>query len=102
MLLVVAAVGYFGVNTGQHYLRYYKFRDRMQNEVRLSAHKPDSAIISRLRAAADSLGLPPAAHRVHIRRANNILFIYADYYEQVEFPGFVREIHFAPQAMGPF
>jgi hypothetical protein len=39
---------------------------------------------------------------VSVRRANNILFIRADYYETVEFPGFVKEIHFSPSAMGPF
>jgi hypothetical protein len=101
-ILVVASIGYFGINTGKHYWRYLQFRDRMHTEVRFSAHKPDSLIIGRLRLAADSLGLPESARNVTVRRANRIIFINADYYEYVEFPGFVKEIHFAPSAMGPF
>jgi len=102
MFVVVAAIIYFGVNIGKHYWRYVEYRDRMQTEVRYGAHKPDSAIVARLRASADSLGLPQGAQNVIIRRANNILFIQADYYIHIEFPGFVKEMHFAPQAMGPF
>jgi hypothetical protein len=102
MIIVVGSVFYFGINIGKHYWRYVEYRDRMQTEVRYGAHKPDSMIVARLRASADSLGLPEAAKRVIIRRANNILFIQADYYEHIEFPGFVKEMHFAPQAMGPF
>jgi hypothetical protein len=102
MIIVVGSVVYFGVNIGKHYWRYVEFRDRMHTEVRYGAHKPDSLIIARLRASADSLGLPAGARQVIVRRANNILFIQADYYEHIEFPGFVKEIHFAPQAMGPF
>jgi hypothetical protein len=101
-IIVLGSVIYFGVNIGKHYWRYVGFRDRMQTEVRYGARKPDSLIVARLRAAADSLGLPEGAKHIIVRRANNILFIQADYYEQVEFPGFVKEIHFAPQAMGPF
>jgi hypothetical protein len=101
-LIIVGSICYFGVNTGQHYWRYVEYRDRMQTEVRYGAHKPDSLIIQRLKAAADSLGLPESAQNVTVRRANNILFIHADYYEHVEFPGFIKEIHFTPSAMGPF
>jgi hypothetical protein len=101
-LMIVAAILYFGVNIGTHYWRYVEYRDRMQTEVRYGSHKPDSLIVARLRAVADSLGLPDAAKNVSVRRANKVLFINADYYEHVEFPGFVKEIHFAPSAMGPF
>jgi hypothetical protein len=101
-VLLLGSIGYFGVNTGKHYWRFIEFRDRMQTEVRYGSHKPDSLIIQRLRMSADSLGLPESARNVTVRRANNIIFINADYYEHVEFPGFVKEIHFAPSAMGPF
>lgn len=102
MFVVVGAICYFGVNIGIHYWRYVEFRDRMQTEVRYGSHKADSLIVQRLRSVVDSLGLPQSAKNVLVRRANNILFISADYYEHIEFPGFVREMHFAPQAMGPF
>ena len=101
-IVILGSIGYFGVNSGKHYWRYVEFRDRMHTEARYNARKPDSVIIARLKSAADSLGLPESAKNIIVRRANNILFISADYYEYVEFPGFVKEMHFAPSAMGPF
>jgi hypothetical protein len=53
-------------------------------------------IVAHLRAKADSLGLPEAAQRIHIRRTQSkTIFIWSDYIETVEFPGFVRDIEFA-------
>ena len=54
-----------------------------------------------LRASADSLGLPESAGKVSIRRTERSITIESEYYETVELPMFVREIHFAPRAEGP-
>lgn len=103
VLLLLAAAGYFGVNIGRVYLRYFEFQDAMAQEARFAAHQTDEAILLRLRAAADSLGLPDAAQRVHIRRTrNSTIFIWADYIETVEFPGFVRDIEFSPHVERAF
>jgi hypothetical protein len=102
MIVIVAAIGYFGANVGRPYLRYYRFKDAMQVEARFAAQRTDAVIRRRLRALADSLRLPEGARNITVRRANSIIFIYTEYYEQVEFPGFVKEVYFSPQAQGPF
>jgi len=102
MMLVVSAAVYFGVNLGGVLWNYYQFEDRMKQEVRFAASRSDAVIKRRLSAFADSIGLPEAARRVHVKRGQKIISIWAEYYDNLEFPGFVKEIHFNPQAAGPF
>ncbi len=101
-LLVLAAVVYFGVNVAEAYWRFYQFRDDMQVEVSFAAHNTNDVILTRLRAAADSLGLPESAGHVVIRRVRNSIAIESFYDEPVELPGHVRELHFHPRAEGQF
>ena len=101
-LLVVAAIIYFGVNIGEVYWHYYQYKDEMEQQVRFAAHNTNDKIARRLGALADSLGLPEPASRVLVRRTGNQIAISADYYEHVEFPLYVREIHFNPHASGSF
>lgn len=100
-LLIVAAVGYFGVNVGEVYWRFYQYRDDMVQEVRFAAHNQNDAIANRLAAEADSLGLPDPAGHVLIRRSSSAISIESYYDEPVELPGHVRELHFHPRAEGP-
>jgi hypothetical protein len=103
VLLLAAAGGYFAFNIGRVYLRYYEFQDAMAQQARFAAHTTDDSIVQRLRAAADSLGLPEGARRVHVRRTrNSVIFIWADYTEVVELPGFVRDIDFSPHVERAF
>ncbi len=95
--LLLVTVAYFGVNVGQVYLRYYRFRDAMEQEARFSHTHDDAAIRLRLTALADSMGLPETASRILIRRSANSVIITTDYTERVEMPLLVREIHFAPR-----
>ena len=101
-VLVLAALVYFGVNVGEAYWRFYQFRDDMQVEARFAGHNANDAILTRLRAAADSLGLPEAAGHVTIRRVHGVISIESFYDEPVELPGHVRELHFHPRAEGTF
>ena len=102
MLLVVVAVGYFGFNLGEVYLRYYRFHDSMEQNARFAAHFDDAAIRNNLKLAADTLNLPPEAHSVQVYRRNRHITISADYYERVEMPLYVREIHFQPRVESSF
>jgi hypothetical protein len=101
MLLVVAVV-YFGVTLGEVLWNYYQFEDAMKQEVRFSSTRTDAVIKRRLAAFADSLGLPEAARNIHVKRSNKVILIWAEYYHNIELPGFVKEIRFSPQATGPF
>ena len=101
-LLLVVAIGYFAVNIGEVYFRYYQFRDSMQQAAQFASRLSDDDIRTRLRLAADSLGLPEAAQKVQIRRREHSIVVSNDYYEHVELPGYVREIHFQPRAESSF
>jgi hypothetical protein len=102
MTLVVAAVCYFGVGVGEVFWNYYQYLDRMKTEVRFAAHRTDAVIKRRVADFADSLGLPESARNVTVRRGDHTFYIFADYYEHVELPWYVREIHLNPSATGTF
>jgi hypothetical protein len=101
-ILVLATIGYFGLSVGEVYWRSYQYQDDMTQQLRFSSHNSDAQIARHLAAVADSLGLPPSAGRVFVRRNNRAISIESDYYERVEFPGYVRDIHFHPQAAGRY
>ncbi len=101
-LLLVAVVGYFGVNVGDVFWNYWQYQDRMQQEARFAAHRSDAVIRRRVALFADSLNLPDGAKNVRIRRGDHALYIWAEYYEHIELPGFVREFRFMPHATGTF
>lgn len=99
-LLIVSVIAYFGVNVGEVYFRFYQFQDAMRQEVRFAAHNTDAQILRRLRIQADSLGLPEAAGVVTLQRAGRHIELESDYYENIELPGMVREVHFNPHSEG--
>lgn len=102
MALVAAALVYFLFNVGQVFWNYYQYLDRMKNEVRFAAHRSDAVIKRRIELYADSLGLPEGAHHVHVKRGGQFITVWADYYDHIELPLYVHEIHFTPQASGNF
>lgn len=101
-LLIVAAIGYFGVNVGEVYFRFYQYQDAMRQEVRFAAHNNDASIVRHLQVQADSLGLPEAAGVVTLQRDGRHIAMESEYYEHIELPLMVREVHFNPHAEGIF
>ncbi len=101
-LMVMAAGVYFAVNVGEVFWNYYVFQDRMRTMAAYASMRSDGAIRNRLVALADSLDLPESAYNVHVRRVPHAIFIWADYSQHIELPGFVYELHFNPQATGTF
>jgi hypothetical protein len=99
-VLIAVAVAYFGINVGEVYLRYYRYRDAMHQEARFAKQNTDEVIRRRLRSLADSLGLPDDAGRISVQRSGNHITISAQYDEVVELPLFVRTLHFAPSYTG--
>ena len=101
-MLVLAVIVYFGVNVAEAYLTFYQFQDAIHQEVRFAQHNSDAAILRHLQAQADSLGLPEAAGDVTLQRDGRHIEIESEYYQHIELPGFVREVHFNPHAEGIF
>jgi hypothetical protein len=102
ILLILSAAGYFAVNVGEVYFRFFQFQDAMRQEVRFASHNNDQVILRHLRAQADSLGLPEAAGEVTLQRSARHIEIESEYYEHIELPLFVREVRFNPHAEGIF
>lgn len=101
-LLLIVTVVYFGLNVGEVYFRYLKFKDAMAQEVRFRGDLSDESIIARLRNVADSLGLPEEAGNITLTRDKRVLHLKSRYYEIIELPGFQREILFEPRADGVY
>jgi hypothetical protein len=101
LLMLLAAVTYFGFEMGEPYWRYYRYLDTMQQAARFAETLSDQEIILKLHAKADSLGLPQAAYRIRFNRTNRAITISADYYEIVRLPRYTREIHFQPRVEAP-
>ena len=95
-VLIVAAVVYFGVNVGEPYFRYYRFRDAMEQEARFAERKTDAQIVATLRVKADSLALPAQAFKINVRRTPSRITIWTDYAETIDFPFVTRDITFRP------
>ena len=101
-LLVVAAAVYFCIGVGEHYWRFYEYQDGMRQEVKFAAHNSDAVILRHLGAQVDSLGLPESAAEVVIQRDGRHIAMESDYYQHIELPLVVRELHFNPHAAGLF
>jgi hypothetical protein len=101
-LLLISAAGYFAVNIGEVYFRFYQYKDAMRQEIRFASHNSDAVILRRLRAQADSLGLPEAAGEVTLQRDGRHIEMESEYYVHIELPMMVREIRFNPHAEGIF
>lgn len=101
-LVVIGFIAYFGIHIGTKYWNFYQFQDRMRQEARFAQHRSDILIQRRLREFADSLKLPEGAQKVTVRRRQGTIHIWAEYYEVIEFPGFVREVHFHPEVVSTF
>lgn len=100
--LLLAGTAYFGYQVGVVYLRYYQFRDAIEQEARFAGRTTDTQIIDHLRAKADSLDLPAEAQKITVRRRLGTIRISTRYSETVEFPFFVRVIQFNPAVQRTF
>lgn len=104
-LLLLAATFYVGITLGRPWFRYQQFRDEMQSAARFGSTLSDSAILVRLRAVADTIGLPKAAKRLTIIRLEQPtgVTISAKWDETVKIVLYgEKTFHFAPKVVeGP-
>jgi hypothetical protein len=101
-LLLVSAVLYFGVHAFEVYYTYLQFKDAMQQEVRFRSYLPNDKIKANLRAIADSLGLPEDAGVVTVSREGGRITVESHYEAFIDLPGYRKEIHFEPRAVGGY
>ena len=98
VLLILAAIVYFGADVGEVYFRYYRFNDAVAQEANYGSTRSDEEIKRRLIALADSLGLPDeASRRLQITRSANRIAIETTYTEHIDVPLYKRDLHFTPR-----
>ncbi len=99
-IVLIIAVAYFGARFFPPWLHYEQFRDEMKTEARYGASLPDSSIKMYLLAQIDTLGLPPEAKRIIIRRRAGrppTITISTEYTVKVNVPIFgIKLLHFKP------
>ena len=103
-LLIVTIIGYFAAHASDAALRYYRFRDAMQQEARF-AHRPtrtDDRIKVRLRSLADSLEVPVEGRQINVRRTEQRIRISADYSETIDFLIFSKRFDLHPMVERTF
>lgn len=96
---------YFGARFIPPWMHYQQFRDEMRSDARFGTTLTDSVIRIRLVAQADTLGLPPEAKRIVIRRRGGrppTITISAEYIVKINLPIFgIKLLHFKPKAEEP-
>jgi hypothetical protein len=102
-LLVLVTIGYYGVNIGSEYMRYWRLLDEMKTNARLAASVNDQVILRRILAKIDELGLPDEARKVTIRRTirPREIKISTSYDVVLELPFTTYTITLKPEARQP-
>jgi hypothetical protein len=97
-ILVVALIGYYGVNLGQVWWRYWELVDRMKSAARFSVTVSAPETLRRLQADVEEIGLPAEAKKFKIQRstAPPSVTISTEYHEKVELPFLHRTLTFKP------
>jgi hypothetical protein len=100
-LALFAAAVYYGVHIGGVYLRFYQFKDDMQQQARFASQLTDQAIRMRLLAQADSLlGQSPDLTIDRGGRPYHVT-IEAHYTESVNLPLFKHTFVLRPRVEEP-
>lgn len=100
-LLVVAIIGYVGTHVAAPYMRYYRFRDAVDQQVRYATFRSDDGLRKEIWAAADSLGLPKEAYHVTVERAPSAIRVFGSYDDFWQVLRYRRDVHFILDREGP-
>src|SRR5690606_20652870 len=87
-LLLLGGFAYAAILFGRPWFAYRQYQDEMTAVVNMNQIISDSAMMVRIIARADSLGLPPQAKRIECRRLNDPprLEVRAEYTQTVKVP----------------
>jgi hypothetical protein len=99
-MAVVGALIYYGTSIGQMYMRFYRFEDAFKQEVKFAGKRSDEDIKDHLRALADTLELPPDARSIYLKRKQDHITLWDEYYYHIELPFYSRDFYFNPHAEG--
>lgn len=100
-LLILAIVVFVGIHVGAPYMRYYRFRDAVDQQVRYATFRSNDAMREQIWAAADSLGLPEEAYHVTVERAPSQIRVFGSYIDTWQLFRYSRPVHFILNEQGP-
>jgi hypothetical protein len=103
LVLVLAAVAYFGLPVGVQAFRYYQFKDVLNTQVRFAGQSADAVIQRSILESIKDLGLPEEAARnlVILRGGQPPQIVIRTFYSiTFEIPYYVRSYTFKPEARG--
>jgi hypothetical protein len=98
-LMVVVAVGYWGVPIAGTYVRLYRFKSEMQSQARFAPSIDNGTIRRRLVQKIEALGLPDEAQRIEIVRVTTPreIHISVSWEEDIVLPFYRRTITLSPE-----
>ncbi len=99
-ILIMAIVAYVGVHVGAPYMRFYRFRDAVDQQVLYATFRSDDGIRQEIWSAADSLGLPEQAYHVTVERAPSAIRIFGAYDDSWKLFRYIRPVHFKLDEQG--
>jgi hypothetical protein len=99
-IFILAIVVYTGLHVGAPYMRYYRFRDAVEQQARYATFRNDDAIRKEIWAAADSLGLPEEAYHVTVERAPRAIRVFGSYDDSWQMFRYRRIVHFIIEEEG--
>ena len=100
-ILIIAVGAFLGSHIGAPYMRYYRFRDAVDQQARFATFRSDDAIRKELWAAADSIGLPESAYHLNVERTTSTLRISGAYNDEWEIPRYIHVVHFVIDVENP-
>ena len=98
-LMLVVAIGYWGVPIAGTYVRLYRFKNEMQSQARFAPSIDDGTIRRRLVQKIEELGLPDEARRIQIQRITTPreIRISTSWEEDIVFPFHTQTVTLSPQ-----
>lgn len=100
-LLVTLTLGYYGMQVGRVWVRFYAIQDKIENAALFAQSQPTEQILRNLREAADQIGLPPQAKQFQILRTDvypRTITISTVYTESLPLPFVHKTVTFKPRA----
>jgi hypothetical protein len=83
-LVIAALVVHAAWRAGSVYLRYYQFKDNVQQAAQFSDRRPENELRERVMTLADEYEIPLAPAALRVRREENHTIVDATYTERVE------------------
>ncbi|MDQ2890484.1 MAG: hypothetical protein M3R65_08020 [Gemmatimonadota bacterium] len=99
-ILIISILAYVGNHVSGPYVRYYRFKDAVAQQVRYATFRDDDGIRKEIWAAADSLGMPEPAYHVNVERVPGAIRVFSAYDDHWELLSYIHVVRFIVDEKG--